>query len=265
MLYIDCKFRVVGSKGFCCTELLANIAAEIFVCGLPLARNRFLKNQAAKFGADFIFIFAIQLCHIGKIHMSTFSHGNGQCLHGSIDRCNRLRFSDGTLAENICLADEISLIVCDLQRSQQTIGGILIEGSAVARAGDQTKVACELIVFGIQKCHLCLNLFIAGIIQLKIQQTAGNLTQLNHAADTGGSGDRQFLFVHAGIFTPVNVTIHNGVAEILYRGVSRNGNLFRLKVAVLEFISSDGSLDVLNCFMELLFQIGPFYGGNSDF
>ena len=128
---------------------------------------------------------------------------------------------DGALNEHIRFARKISLIVQNLQRAEQRVGGILPEGQPVSHAGQQAVLFGEAVI---QPVELRLFLFdfpVRSAQKLQFNELSGAVPDGNHPFDTGGLRFSQVHRPHPGIFPKVKSAVHFGKTEIAHLWVSR--------------------------------------------
>ena len=92
-------------------------------------------------------------------------------------------------------------------------------------------------------------------MQLTIQQFSGGFPQSDHTQHPLCSYGRQFHLIHKGVFAVVNLPVHVREAEILHIWVCRNGFFLHIQFIVGDFRLCDGSLDISDCFFQLLGKV----------
>ena len=65
---------------------------------------------------------------------------------------NGFRFAYGALSENVGLPFEVSVLVQNFKRGEQTIAAVLPEGSSVCAAADKSVLPSEFIISGRSAC-----------------------------------------------------------------------------------------------------------------
>ena len=165
---------------------------------------------------------------------------------------------DGALGEHIRLALEIAFLVQHFQRAEQTVAGILTESKAVAATVYQAVFLREIIVESVQLFLFLPNIPVRVTLGLQLNQAAGAVPESNHPPDTVLRGYGRVHRVHTGVFTKINLTVHDGITKVAHIGVGGDGAVFL--VQILHFIGGDFSMKILDGFVKLLGQIRTFNG-----
>ena len=87
------------------------------------------------------------------------------------------------LVNNIRFAQEPVLVIENFQRAEQIVGGILRKREAVCPVIDQPKARGETVIQGVQFALKLLNLFVALLVQLRVNQAVHLIAQGNQALD----------------------------------------------------------------------------------
>ena len=93
---------------------------------------------------------AHQGSHIAQIHAGFLPDGYRQCLHSRVHAGNGAVGLDGALGEHIRLALQFPLLVDNLQRAEQRIGGILLKGQLITGTVQQPVFFAERIIEPVQ-------------------------------------------------------------------------------------------------------------------
>ena len=158
---VDGKFRVFFSGGTGGDELLPHIAGEVFVRRLPAlvpvctalvnvkgAGIGVLEDDPLQILHDLrnLFPAAHERSHKAQVHTGFLRNRDGQSLYRRVHAGNGLVMLDGPLGEHIRLANQLTLVTQDLQRTQQRVGGILSESKPVSGTAQQAVLLRELVI-----------------------------------------------------------------------------------------------------------------------
>ena len=161
--------------------------------------------------------------------------------------------TDGAFGEHIRFALEVTLLIQNLQGTQQEITGIFPNGKAVAPTGKQTVLFRVLVIEGIELRLLFLNVLVGIPFRLVVNEPAHTIPEGNHSPDTVLCCNGDFHRIHAAVFPEVHLSVYNGVTEIPHIGVSGDGIIFLLQFLML--VLGDLGIECGNRFAKLFLQI----------
>ena len=129
--HIRCEYWIAFSRSSSLRQFSTHIARKILICGqvfrlsAVLLIERIPKNDTTEICKYFFFRFTCQLHHIRHIHLCLFAHRNCQSFRGGINAGNLRVLPNCALAEHICLAHEVSLVIQHFQGRKQAEGTII--------------------------------------------------------------------------------------------------------------------------------------------
>ena len=256
------------------SQLLSDIAGQIFVCRLPTGKRifsgrRVFVDDPLQLCDDALGILAPQqTCHKRQIHAGTLSNGYRQRFACRVYMVNDDLSVDGALGEHICLAFQLTgVLINNFQRPQQAVRRILLKGSLVRRTAQQSVLCGEGIISIVQVCLQFMDLCIGAATHLEVDQAAGNIPNGNHPANAlhrgRGFADR-FQF---GRVLVVQNAVLLGIAEAAnrfrffhrrYHNLRQFGGVSGKKLCIR-------LVEVLNRCCKLAPQIGTLYRQAAGF
>ena len=190
--------------------------------------------------------FTGKLRHIWHVDSRFFRKGQRIGLGSRVNRLHRYLLLDGSFGEHICLAEEVALIIQNLQRGKQAVGAVGIESRVVSSCADKPIFFAEIIIEAIEFFLLCLDIGIGIVLRLVLNQRPDTITDGNHALDTALGGCRSIHGIHAAVFTVIDFPVHHREAEIAHIRVSGNRKVLILRFKIVDFKFSNLGMNVLD-------------------
>ncbi|CUP84861.1 Uncharacterised protein [Enterocloster clostridioformis] len=269
--HIDGKSRIAFRCPLCGSELLTDIAGQIFVCGLPAGKRVtaigwVFENNAGQFCRNFLGGFTGQLGHILHIHPGLFRNGNGKGFAGGVYRGHSLVGLDGTFGKHIRLALQLPVLVQYLQRTQEIVRRIVRKGQPVPSVIDKPVFGGKRIIEPVQFPLLFPNSGVRRIlVHLKVNELMHTVAESNHSLDAGLGGGVQVRFYHAAVFPEVHLAIHHSIRVVFHVGVCRDGGVEFFALAQLRQLSFlIGAANILRSVVELIGQLQPLNRCNRE-
>ena len=183
--HIRCKSRLTFCQSPRHRQFFTHIARKVLICGqvfrlsAVLLIERIPKNDTTEICKYFFFRFTCQLHHIRHIHLCLFAHRNCQSFRGGINAGNLRVLPDCALAEHICLAHEVSLVIQHFQGRKQAEGTVISKNRFVCSGIDAPILLLKCIVQGIQVSLFLLNHCVRVIFCLIFDQLTDTLADCN--------------------------------------------------------------------------------------
>ena len=237
----------------CPTELLADIAGEVFICG-KILRSAILfayvhgveENNTLQILEQLLLGFTGKLRHIWHVDSRFFRKGQRIGLGSRVNRLHRYLLLDGSFGEHICLAEEVALIIQHLQRGKQAVGAVGIESRIVGSCADKPIFFAEIIIEAIEFFLLCLDIGIGIVLRLVLNQRPDTITDGNHAFDAAFGSRGNIHGIHAAVFTVIDFTVHHREAEIAHIRVSGDRKVLILRFKIVDFKFGNLGMNVLD-------------------
>ena len=124
--------------------------------------------------------------HVWEIDRAALLHGNDERVFwGFRKRRNQCRL-DGALGEDVCHANEVVLLIFDLERAEEIISGIdgkfILEGTVFADAAEFANV---FLIKSFQLMLFCLERIICAALMLDGEYLMTSIAQANSGEDAG--------------------------------------------------------------------------------
>ena len=167
---------------------------------------------------------------------------------------------DGALAEHIRLADEMPLVIQDLQGGQEEEGIVCVESGFVGAGVDDAVLGAELVVEPVEFALLGLNHFIGVVLRLVLNELPNRITDGDETFHAVLCCHGQLNGIHPTVFPVVDLSFDQRIGEVSHIRVSGNGLVLFLLGQLVEVILRDAAGDVLNRLGEHFIKVLPVIG-----
>ena len=261
------KFRAALGHG----QLFPDVTGQVLVGGKILGLTvtvagieRIAEDDATQVSVNLIFRLAGELGHVGHIGLGLFAQRQGKGLGRRVHMGHGDVPLDGALAEHVRFADELALVVQHFQGRKQEIRTIRPERGVVGAGGNAPIAFYKGVVPGVELPLFCLDVLVRVVLGLVLDEGTHTVPEPNQPLDAALRRTGHTDGGHAAIFPVVHFAVHDGIAVVAHRRVSRDG------IVCLRVLHVGGSgfgidpLDVLDGGGKLIFQTGPFHGRHRE-
>lgn len=131
---------------------------------------------------------------------------------------------DGTLGEHIRLAFQVLILIQLFQRAEKIIGAVIGKGQSIGTGIDKSVFCGKTVIEGVQLRLRFTNSLIGDkAVHLLTDQLLYTVSELYHAFGAFLGSCVQIGLCHDAVLPIVNLTVHDGIGEILYIRVGGNG------------------------------------------
>ena len=155
--------------------------------------------------------------------------------------------------EHIRFPQQLVIIIEDFERAEQVVGGIRRKHKAVGPVIDEAEARREAVIQSIQLLLKLLNLPVAVLIELCVDQLANLIPQGNHALDALLRCLIQVGLHHAAVLAVIDGAVDHSIREVAHIGIGGNGLVDRFIVAQIgQRCFLIGAVNVANRLMQLI-------------
>ena len=230
--HIGLKGSVRLRSGLSFAQLLPHIAGQVFI------RRRILRlgagdseDDAGQLLNDVLLAFPGQLGHIAEVNPGALPDGHRQRVGRGVHMIDAALLLDRPPGEHIRFPQQLVIIIEDFERAEQVVGGIRRKHKAVGPVIDEAEARREAVIQSIQLLLKLLNLPVAVLIELCVDQLANLIPQGNHALDALLRCLIQVGLHHAAVLAVIDGAVDHSIREVAHIGIGGNGLVDRFIVA----------------------------------
>ena len=263
--HIGLKGSVRLRSGLGLAQLLPHIAGQVFVCRhiLRLGAGD-SEDDAGQLMNDVLLAFPGQLGHIAEVNPGALSDGHRQRVGRGVHMIDAALLLDRPLREHIRFSQQLVIIIEDFERAEQVVGGIRRKRKAVGPIIDEAVARRKAVIQSVQLLLKLLNLPVAMLIELRVDQLAHLIPQGNHPLDALLCRLIQVGLHHAAVLTVIDGAVDHRIREVPHIGISGNGLINRFIVAQIgQRCFLIGAVDMANRLMQLIRKARIFLRKNG--